>query len=303
MVDTDLLIRASVYLGSGLIRYRDVEKRGPRGAAYEKVEANWDDAVNGFGVATTLFRNAGVPNGSWLPYRYLLLPPAIAVAKGHTLGQQWLAWAIVASLWRHYVGEVDTKLERDANLAARGDITRLLDHVRTRAKRTESVIPEEDDFIQNIVNDSGVHLALLLHFHLRNARSFPAGKLLSGADEPLEVHHIFPRAVLDAFQGGNEYIPDQLGNLTFLTRSDNEHLSDDKPDEYLSLVDRETRVLHLIPDDKELWSVNRYPDFRRQREIMMARAIRGMLADMTKSERGLSTEGRPIQLSLPGPKM
>lgn len=108
LVDTDLLMRASLFLGTGMIRYRDVEKRGAD-SAYEKFEKNWDSAVRGFCAAVALFRNAGVPSGSWLPYRHLLLPPAIAAAKGHTLTSAWLAWAVLASLWRHYVGEVETK--------------------------------------------------------------------------------------------------------------------------------------------------------------------------------------------------
>src|SRR5260221_9669643 len=108
----------------------------------------------GFSGAMALFRNAGVPTGDWLPYRYLLFAPAMAAARGHELGDRWVAWAMVASLWRHYGGEVDTKLAKDAGMAARGDIEGLIEHVKMRAKRPESAGPEEEDLLHNIVGEN-----------------------------------------------------------------------------------------------------------------------------------------------------
>ena len=49
---------------------------------YQSIEASWGAAVAGFKSAVALFRNAGLPSGDWLPYRYLLFPPAVAAARG-----------------------------------------------------------------------------------------------------------------------------------------------------------------------------------------------------------------------------
>jgi hypothetical protein len=281
-VDTDLLIRASLFLGAGTIRYRDVEKRGAE-TPYKKVEEHWDTAVNGFKTAVGLFRSAGVPSAGWLPYRHLLVPPAIAAAKGHTLTKKWLAWAILASIWRHYVGEVETKLQKDCGLAANGDIAGLIDHVKTRAKRVESAVPEVEDFTENIVNDAGVHLAMLVHFAQNEGRSFPGEKLIATADEPLEIQHLFPRAVLDSYeQRDNEFVPDRLGNLTILTRADNEHLGDTPPANYLPNAAADTRRVHLIPDDESLWTVQKFPQFCRAREELLAQAVRGLVGVLLK---------------------
>jgi hypothetical protein len=281
-VDTDLLIRASLFLGAGTIRYRDVEKRGAD-AAYQNVEQHWETAVQGFTRAVSLFRSAGVPSAGWLPYRYLLVPPAIAAGKGQTLSKQWLAWAILASIWRHYVGEVETKLQKDCGLAENGDVGGLVDHVKTRAKRIESAIPEMEDFTENIVNDAGVHLALLMHFAQHQGRSFPGEKLIATADEPLELQHLFPRAVLDSFeQRDNEFVPDRLGNLTILTRSDNEHLGDTPPATYLANLSPEVRHVHLIPEDKTLWAIESFPEFCRAREELLAQAVRGLVDVLLK---------------------
>ncbi len=202
----------------------------------------------GFKSAVALFRNAGLPSGDWLPYRYLLFPPAIAAARGHSLDESWTGWALAASLWRHYAGEVDTKLAKDAALAERGDIDGLIEHVKLRAKRPESAIPEDDDLLHNIVGESAILFALLAYFLRVSAHSFPSGKLLTGTQEPLEVHQIFPRASLDRYPDrDNEYVPDRLGNLTLLVRSDNEHIGDTAPDVYLRIIEPADRAAHLIP--------------------------------------------------------
>ena len=279
LIDTDILIRAAVFLGSGLIRYRDMEKHGKPGSAYKSVEEHWDFAIEGFEKAVSLFRGHGVPNGSWLPYRYLILPPAIAAAKGHSLTDGWVAWAILASLWRHYAGEVDTKLERDTGLANKSDIPGLLEHLKSRAKRVESAVPELEDFTENIVADGGVWLALLVHFAEFKARSFPGGKLINSADEPLEVHHIFPRAELDAFPGrDNDYVADRLGNLTIITRGDNEHLGDTPPADYLPEIPGECLAHHFIPPTSDFWGVKQYIEFCRARERLMGESLRALLA-------------------------
>ncbi len=278
-VDTDLLIRAALYLGSGAVRYRDAERR--KLTNYHKIELAWEPAIEGFKRAVAVYRAAGIPSGDWLPYRYLLFAPAIAAAKGHAIDAKWVAWALVASLWRHYVGEVDTKLLRDANLAEKGDVMGLIEHVKLRAKRTDSVIPEDEDLQRNIVSEGAICLALLIHFAKRDARSFPGGKLINRAEEPLEVRGLFPRGLLDRYAGrDNEYVPDRLGNLTLLTRSDNEELGDTPPEAYLPRMDPRELTSHLIPPDPALWTVEGFKSFCEQREREVAIMIRHLLAEL-----------------------
>jgi hypothetical protein len=276
-IDTDLLIRGALFLGGGGVRYREAEKSKLQ-SHYQNIEASWDSAVKGFVSAVALFRNAGVAGGDWLPYRYLLFAPAVAAARGHELGDRWVAWALAASLWRHYGSEVDTKLAKDAGLAARGDVEGLIEQVKLRAKRPDSAIPDEEDLLHNIVGENAIFFALLVYFMKVTARSFPSTKLLSNSQEPLEVHQIFPRAALDRFpERDNEYVPERLGNLTLLTRSDKEHLGEIAPDLYLRIIEPRERSAHLIPDDDTLWSVARYHEFCQHRERSIAAMLRDLL--------------------------
>jgi hypothetical protein len=153
----------------------------------------------------------------------------------------------------------------------------LIEHVRMRAKRPESAVPEEEDLLRNIVSENAVFFALLVYATRVDARSFPSGKLLSGVQEPLAVHQIFPRSVLDEYPGrDNEYVPDRLGNLTLLARSDKEHIGEIAPEVYLRIIEARERASHLIPNDDGLWSVARYNEFCEARE----RALAAMLKDL-----------------------
>jgi hypothetical protein len=277
-VDTDLLIRGALFLSGGGVRYRESEKRSLPASYYQNIDAHWDAAVAGFKSAVSLFRNAGVPSGDWLPYRYLLFPPAIAAACGHPIDDRWVGWALAASLWRHYGTDVESRLAKDATLAALGDIDGLIAHVKTRAKRIESAVPDEEDVLYNILSEGAIFLALLVYFMKVGARSFPSGKLLSGVQEPLDVHQIFPRAVLDRYpERDNQYVPDRLGNLTLLARSDGEHLSDTPPHVYLSTVEASERATHLIPEDGTLRTAANYHSFCEQRERSIASMLRDLL--------------------------
>ena len=81
------------------------------------------------------------------------------------------------------------------------------------------------------------------------------------------MHQIFPRASLDRYPDrDNEYVPDRLGNLTLLVRSDNEHIGETAPDVYLRIIEPADRAAHLIPDDGGLWSITRYNEFCEERE-------------------------------------
>ena len=154
----------------------------------------------------------------------------------------------------------------------------LIEHVKLRAKRPESAVPEEEDLHRNIVGEGAILFALLVYFMKVDARSFPGGKILSGSQEPLEVHQIFPRAVLDRYPGrDNEYVPDRLGNLTLLARSDKEHLGEIAPDIYLRIIDQRERTAHLIPEDDSLWTVQSYNAFCEHRERTMTSILRDLL--------------------------
>jgi hypothetical protein len=95
------------------------------------------------------------------------------------------------------------------------------------------------------------------------------------------VHAIFPREVLDRYpERDNEFVPDRLGNLTLLTRTDKEEIGDSPPSDYLSALAPKDRIAHLIPEDRALWSVDNYKAFCEQRERALASMLHALLAGL-----------------------
>lgn len=281
-LDTDLLVRTALFLGTGVVRYRDVEKRknGDGDNAYLKVEAQWPRAVSGLESAVERLRRCGVPEGSWLPYRYLLLAPAIAHANGHHFSDDfWLGWSIAASLWGHYAGSAETTAQNDAKLARDGNQQGLLASLKDRARRT-SLIPDVEDFTENIVQESGVFLSLLALFARRDGRSFPGGKLFSSGAESIEVHHLFPRKLLSRTLQDSSTTPDRLGNLSLIFASDNGHISDDPPVKYFPTCAAEDLALQGVPLDRGLWDTSAYAEFCTAREENLAVLVRELLEQL-----------------------
>jgi hypothetical protein len=188
---------------------------------------------------------------------------------------------VAAALWRHYGGDVESRLARDATMAGAGDVDGLIAHVKMQAKRIDSAVPEAEDLLYSIIGEGAMFLALLVYFMKVSGRSFPSGKLLSGVQEPLEVHQLFPRALIDRFpERDNQFVPDRLGNLTLLARSDSEHIASMSPHVYLQGVEPSERSAHLIPDDPSLWNVAQYHSFCEQRERLMASMLRDLLFNL-----------------------
>src|SRR5579884_105133 len=283
MIDTDLLVRTALFLGNNVLRYKDIEERkvNPAGAdAYSKVGGQWDAAVGALKRVVAVLKSHGVCNGTWIPYRYVLLPPAISFANYKDQdGSFWIGWAIIASIWGLYSGSADTKAQSDAIASRDDNRNRLLDNVRGHAKRTESLLPDEEDFINQIVQVDGVLLALLVDFVTRSARSLPDGRFFQPTPvESIEIHHIFPRARLN--RGAtmeSQHSPDRIGNLTLLYRTDNEHLSDELPESYLQECSLEALREHMIPEDQELWRIENYATFCEQREKQLAVRVGALL--------------------------
>ncbi|MGO9740097.1 MAG: DUF262 domain-containing protein [Roseiarcus sp.] len=281
-VDTDLAVRTALFLSNNVVKYREVEERADSGKAYEKISGSWDAASKGLSEAVSIFKNAGIPSGSWIQYRYVLLPPAIWHARGHQREDEfWLAWTVLSCLWGQYSGSAETQVQADAVQARDASMEGLLNNVRNRAKRTESLIPDFDDFRQQIVQERGVTLGLLLHLIRTDAASLPNGKLIGAKAEPLEVHHLFPRAYLNKNSSESKtFQADRLGNLTIVYRADNEFMCDAPPGEYLADSPDETLRHHCIPLDRSLWSLNTYEEFCEERERLLADGIGALLRSL-----------------------
>lgn len=283
--DTDLLVRVALCLATGHIKYRDAEKaKGGVTELYSRIEPHWEPAVQAVDAVTRMYQSAGIPNGDWLPYRFLLLVPAVAAGSDNQRPtDEWLGWAIAASLWGLYAGSAETKAQSDARLAREGRWDDLWESIRNHAKRPETLLPEEEDLHHGIIQSRGMLLAQLVDLVRRDGRSFWGTRMASPHSQEVDVHHIFSRAL---FAGRGRAprdatrIPDRLGNLTILTASDNRSVGARAPDDYLATLSPEVLADHCIPTDPALWRLDKYPEFCAARECLLAARISGLLREL-----------------------
>jgi hypothetical protein len=119
----------------------------------------------------------------------------------------------------------------------------------------------------------------------RAAKDWFKGMALSkdvvGDDHQIEIHHIFPKALLKE-KGERRKDRDEIANLAFLMARPNKQISKREPFEYLSEIAEkhsDRLIAQSVPMDKKLWKVDRFQDFLQARRQLLAEAVTKLLQD------------------------
>ena len=226
--------------------------------------------------------------------RHLALRP-----PGQMSADEWnrlLYWFLQAGMRGRFSGTIETKIRQDL-VAVDGTvegIERLIADIGTKWGRRRVAASDFD------VWSIGARLYPVLYWLTRvgGARNFCDGTELKagllGTGSRMEVHHIFPKAVL--YKAGYERKQvNALGNLCFLTAACNKWIGAASPAEpspyvkgkhdadlrrigiegYFAFVrERHPGALESqwIPMDEELWKVKNYPAFLEARRNLLTDA-------------------------------
>jgi hypothetical protein len=119
-----------------------------------------------------------------------------------------------------------------------------------------------------------------------HARDWGTGDELSshllGRMSALEVHHIFPKAMLYK-KGANKREANALANFTFLTKDTNLQVGDREPAEYLEEYAAKNPGAiesHWIPMDRNLWKAENYISFLEARRELLTKAANDFLQSL-----------------------
>lgn len=212
-----------------------------------------------------------------------------------------LYWYVHTMLWGRYAGSTETILNQDLRLIAEkeGALERLIQQLR-RDRGDLRIQPE--DFLGS---NRGARFYPMLYMLTRvwKSRDWETGVELSshllGKTSSLQLHHIFPKARLYE-HGYEKSAVNALANFTFLTQETNLRVSNRKPAVYLSeFAERNPGVLesHWIPMDRELWEVERYPEFLNARRALLSAAANEFLESLLDGQ-APETEGDRDRLSV-----
>src|SRR5690606_16745869 len=129
---------------------------------------------------------------------------------------------------------------------------------------------------------------------------------LLGRLSSLQLHHIFPKALLYNYGYGRQDV-NAIANFTFLTQDTNLLVSDADPQQYLDIFEEKHPGIlasHWIPMDRYLWRVENYLEFLEARRELLARAANDFLDSLlagaeTEEEEMTSILEREIE-AIPG---
>ena len=114
----------------------------------------------------------------------------------------------------------------------------------------------------------------------------------------LELHHIFPKALLRAHHNGYSQAEiNAIANFTFLTQETNLLVSNRNPAEYLEkFAEKNPGAIesHWIPMNRELWRLENYRDFLKERRELLAQAANEFLESLNAGEVPEQPEAAPV---------
>ncbi|ORV46317.1 hypothetical protein AWC02_11305 [Mycolicibacter engbaekii] len=198
-----------------------------------------------------------------------------------------LYWYVHSALWGRFSGSTETVLQQDYETAERGGIDALIATLERARGGQLTVGP--DDFA-GATRGARFYPLLYLLTRVDGARDFGSGLELRaellGKLTSLQVHHIFPKALLRK-HGYDRGDINALANFCFLTQATNIAIGMRDPAEYLpEVAAKHPGVLESqwIPAHPELWQVERYHDFLAARRELLAESAQRFLASLLSAE-------------------
>jgi len=218
-------------------------------------------------------------------YSFPLLVRYLHQRGGRLSGQserdRLLYWYIHTLLWGRYSGSTESTLTKD--LAAIQDNTGALERLIEQLRQDRGDLQIHPRDFEDWSRSSRFYPMLYMMTRVWHARDWESGIELSsyllGRLSTLQVHHIFPKALL--YEAGYKKSEvNAIANFTFLTQQTNLQVSDRDPAEYLEEFARKNPGViesHWIPLDRSLWKVENYREFLAARRELLAQAANQFL--------------------------
>jgi hypothetical protein len=199
----------------------------------------------------------------------------------HRERDQLLYWYIHTFLWGRYSGSTESVLQQDLNTIQ--DNNGALERLTNQLHQNRGELRLHGRDFEGATKSNRFYPLLYMLTRVWHARDWETGVELTahllGKLANLQVHHIFPKALLYDY-GYSQQDVNAIANFTFLTQETNLIVSDRNPVDYLEeFAARNPGVLqsHWIPMERELWRVENYMDFLSARRELLAQAANDFL--------------------------
>jgi len=198
---------------------------------------------------------------------------------------QLLFWFIQSAMWGRFSGTTETMIDKDLQALAEldGGLQRLIEELRLW-RGSLRVAPAH---FSGWSLGARFYPVLYMLTRICKAKDWGNGFLelsqhLLGRMNRLEVHHIFPKAVLRKLKRPKTEV-NAVANFCFLTKKTNMEIGARRPDEYFAEVESGcpgALASQWIPMDPVLWKPENYLDFLEARRGLLAAAANAFLDDL-----------------------
>jgi hypothetical protein len=281
-LDLGLHLKTLVAFATGQSRFLTVGS-----LPVERLQAAWKESRRGTEFAINFLKsNVGIESPALLSSPFLLVALAYFGYKREfdltpTESERLRFWALAANAkGRFSRGSSETILDQDLALIRQGGgAEELVDRLRLQVGRLD-VTPEE---LEGRNQRSALFKTMFLAFRAGGAKDWRSNLIISldhsGAQDRLQFHHIFPKAVLKNKFTARE--ADDIANLAFIGGKTNRSISDKEPASYLPLliekIGRASFSAHAIPTEDNLLRVDNYLTFLAERRKRIAERLNAFL--------------------------
>lgn len=281
--DNGLLLRCLSIILSGQTRLAQFFRGSRKQITVVELEAAWKRVERGMNQAVQfLITNCKINRFDLLTSKNILIPLVAFFDKfGTNVAPEQIRdlqrWVYLALIWSRYGGAAESRVDQDvAALNSPAGVTQMIQNIEDQVGQRP--VTERD--LEGQRSDSAFTLMLYVLAQQNGAQDWFNGVQI-GPNQKLELHHVFPRAVLkptynlSSFQ--NRLVVDQIANLAFLSGGANRKIGNKRPADYLTGVDTHRLHAQYVPTDTSLYTVDRFPEFVRERRRLLAHAINELL--------------------------
>ena len=199
-----------------------------------------------------------------------------------------LFWYVQSAMWGRFSGSTESIIDKDLHVLEEtdGGLDRLIDQLRLWHGSLR-VVP---DHFGGWSLGARFYPVLYLLTRVGEARDWGTGLALKqhllGKMSRLEVHHIFPKALLYKRKHRRPQV-NAVANFCFQTKETNLRIGARPPAEYFPEIERDNPgalASQWIPMDERLWKVENYLEFLEARRELLAAAANEFLAELCHGE-------------------
>ena len=218
-----------------------------------------------------------------------------------------LYWYFQSAMWGRFSGSTETTLDQD--LEAIEDVDHGIEQLIDTLRLWHGSLRVEPAHFRGWSLGARFYPVLYALTRVGDAKDWGTGLALKssllGHMNALEVHHIFPKALLYR-EGLQKSQVNAVANFCFLTKDTNLQISDRPPAEYFPEIEaRHPGALasQWIPMDRELWETENYPQFMEERQRLLAEAANALLGDLLHDASTVEPVGpatvAPVEVATP----